>query len=61
MLKERDVAGCVLIGDPGYYHRFGFVSDGRISYRDLELKYVQWISLVGSKPSGEVRFSLGLE
>ena len=24
MLRERDAAGCVLVGDPAYYSRFGF-------------------------------------
>ncbi len=24
MLREREAAGCVLVGDPGYYRRFGF-------------------------------------
>lgn len=61
LLKERDVAGCVLIGNPDYYHRFGFVGDGRITYRDLETKYVQWISFNGSEPSGVVMYSPGLE
>ena len=61
MLKERDVAGCVLIGNPDYYHRFGFVGDGKITYRDLEARIVQWISLDGSEPSGVVTYSPGLE
>lgn len=61
ILRDRGVAGCVLIGDPGYYCRFGFVGDGRITYRDLETKYVQWISLDGSTPSGEVTYAPGLE
>ncbi|WP_430414156.1 GNAT family N-acetyltransferase [Parasphingorhabdus sp.] len=24
MLRDRDAAGCVLVGNPAYYHRFGF-------------------------------------
>lgn len=61
MLRDRNVSGCVLIGNPDYYCRFGFVGDGRITYRDLETKYVQWVSLDGSIPSGEVTYSPGLE
>lgn len=27
-LKRKDAFGCVLIGDPAYYSRFGFIGDG---------------------------------
>ena len=60
-LKQLGAKGCVLIGDPGYYHRFGFVADGRISYRDLASEYVQWLSLGDEKPSGVLTYSPGLE
>jgi len=60
-LKSLGAKGCVLIGDPGYYHRFGFVADGRISYRDLPSEYVQWRSLGSEKPSGILTYSPGLE
>jgi len=61
VLKQSNVPGCVLIGDPGYYKRFGFVGDGRISYRDLPNEVVQWLAFGHKKPSGTVTFSPGLE
>ena len=61
ILQKRNASGCVLIGDPNYYSRFGFVADGRISYRDLPTEVVQWLAFSDAKPGGVVKFSPGLE
>ena len=55
-LRKIGADGCVLLGDPAYYRRFGFVSDSALSYRDVDRKYVQWVSFSGATPSGEVAF-----
>ena len=60
-LKREGALGCVLIGDPAYYGRFGFVGDGRVSYRDLPSKVVQWLAFGDARPSGTLKFSPGLE
>ncbi len=60
-LKQMSASGCVLIGDPAYYSRFGFVGDGRLSYRNLPPRIVQWLAFDGTKPSGVLRYSPGLE
>lgn len=60
-LKEMEANGCILIGDPKYYSRFGFVGDGRIAYRNLPKEIVQWISFNGDQPSGILKYSPGLE
>lgn len=60
-LKLNGALGCVLIGDPTYYCRFGFVGDGRLSYRDLPSNVVQWLAFGASTPSGILKFSRGLE
>jgi len=60
-IKQLGAKGCVLIGDPGYYQRFGFLNDGRITYRDLASEYVQWLSFGEEKPSGILTYSPGLE
>lgn len=59
--SNRDVAGCILIGDPTYYQRFGFIGDGRITYRSLPPQIVQWLAFGDEKPAGNVLFSPGLE
>ncbi len=60
-LRAINAKGCVLIGNPLLYQRFGFVSDGCLVYRDLPTEYVQWASFGKYKPSGILRFSNGLE
>tara|TARA_R110000772_G_scaffold107241_1_gene209504 strand:+ start:120 stop:614 length:495 start_codon:yes stop_codon:yes gene_type:complete len=60
-LRQMDAQGCALIGDPAYYSRFGFVGDGRLSYRNLSARIVQWLAFKDTKPSGVLRYSPGLE
>lgn len=60
-LKKNGARGCILIGDPRYYSRFGFVGDGKISYRDLPINIVQWLAFGPAVPSGILRYSAGLE
>lgn len=60
-LRQIKADGCILIGDPGYYSRFGFQSDGGLVYRDLPSRLVQWLAFGDRKPSGVLRFSPGLE
>lgn len=59
-LKEQGFDGCVLIGNPKVYGSMGFQSGG-ITYRNLSPDLVQWYSLTGAKPSGEVVFAPALE
>ena len=56
-LKQVKARGCALIGDPGYYERFGFISDAQVTYRDVESKYVQYLLFEGPAPQGELVFS----
>jgi len=56
-LRVEGAAGCVLVGDPAYYHRFGFVSDGTIHYGDVPDECVQWLSFGDSRPKGMLQYS----
>lgn len=60
-MAARGVDGCVLIGNPKVYGPMGFVSDGRITYRDHSNEIVQWRSLSGAKPAGEIVFAKAFE
>ena len=60
-LRRMAAACCVLIGDPAYYRRFGFRSDGRLRYRDLPPEVVQWLPFGDGPPAGRLTFSPGLE
>ncbi len=58
-LRERNAAGCALIGDPGYYSRVGFSSNGALQYGDLDRTLVQFIVFQGSEPRGSLTFAPG--
>lgn len=55
-LHSLGAAGCVLLGDPAYYRRFGFVSDPALTYRGTRTRYLQRLLLGGSPATGDVSF-----
>lgn len=60
-LIQKKASGCALIGDPGYYHRFGFHSDGNVRYKDVSPEIVQWLSFDNSSPTGELVFAASFD
>ena len=54
-LKARDARGCVLVGDPGYYSRFGFRTFPELVYEGVPGEYVLGLALGADAPSGEIR------
>ncbi len=55
-LKEMGASGCVVLGDPDYYGRFGFkVLDGLV-YPGVPAEYFQELSFSGEVPQGEVSY-----
>jgi len=57
ILKTRGAAGVALIGDPDVYRSSGFASDGRLTYKGLETRFVQRIVFCGPDPDGELHFA----
>ena len=55
-LKTLDAAGCVLLGNPAWYGRFGFVSDPSVWYGEGSSPYFQHLVLDGPPARGEVRY-----
>jgi predicted N-acetyltransferase YhbS len=55
-LRASGAAGCVLLGDPAYYRRFGFVSDPMLRYGDEASPYFQYLSLAGPAARGQVTY-----
>jgi predicted N-acetyltransferase YhbS len=55
-LGALDAAGCVLLGDPDYYRRFGFASDPALYYANAPAPYFQRLILKGAAPRGEAVF-----
>ncbi len=54
-LREAGAHGCVVLGDPAYYGRFGFTHDTKLLYGQTG-KHFQRLILRGGQPAGEVRF-----
>jgi len=55
-LEVLGAAGCVVLGDPEYYGRFGFESDPAIRYGPEVSPYMQRLLFTGHAPAGEVRY-----
>ena len=55
-LRARGVAGCVLLGDPGYYGRFGFRAEPRLRLVGVPAEYFQALLLEGGWPDAEVEY-----
>lgn len=55
-LRELHAAGCVVLGEPSYYGRFGFRSDARLQYLHAPAEYFQVQSFTGEIPEGTVEY-----
>ncbi|VAX34985.1 Acetyltransferase, GNAT family [hydrothermal vent metagenome] len=53
-LKEKSANGCVLLGDPNYYDRFGFKAESGLVFSGVPQEYFQAILFGSRMPSGEV-------
>lgn len=60
-LKQRGASGCVVVGDPKFYGKFGFVHDPQLSYADVPAPYFQVLSFGFEKPSGSVTYHSAFE
>jgi putative acetyltransferase len=56
VLRERAASGCVLLGDPRYYSRFGFQVDSNLSLPGVPSEYFQALSFGTSHPRGVVSY-----
>ncbi len=55
-LHDIGAAGCVVLGDPGYYGRFGFVADPALVLPDVPPAYFQALPLNGTVPVGTISY-----
>ena len=58
-LKAAGASGCVVLGDPAYYQRFGFEHDPAMRYEEAPPEYFMKLSFDGSEVSGRVAFHDG--
>ena len=56
VLRVRGACGCVLLGEPRYYNRFGFQVDSNLTLPGVPLEYFQALSFGTSHPRGVVSY-----
>ncbi|WP_324039638.1 GNAT family N-acetyltransferase [Aeromonas dhakensis] len=60
-LKGMRAAGCVVLGEPGFYGRFGFVSEPGLTLPGVPAEYFMARSFGAAMPSGEVHYHQAFE
>ncbi len=55
-LRALRAAGCVVVGDPAYYRRFGFGPSRGLAYPDVPPGYFMALSFSGAWPAGTVAY-----
>jgi putative acetyltransferase len=55
-LQEQDAAGCILIGNPAYYGRFGFLPFPELAPAGMPAEFYQILPLRISDPAAIVAF-----
>ncbi len=56
-LERSGAAGCVVLGDPKYYGRFGFKTHASLELSGVPAEFFQAVSFGVEVPSGTVRYS----
>ncbi|KHF76105.1 Acetyltransferase [Acinetobacter sp. neg1] len=56
-LKTLKAAGCVLLGDPEYYARFGFKAKPELVLQGVPAEYFQTLSFTEKMPHGDVVYA----
>jgi putative acetyltransferase len=56
LLKDLGTEGCVLVGDPKYYERFGFRSPNRLKHEGVPQENFLALPFCNRIPKGTVQF-----
>ncbi len=56
-LRTDGAKGCVVLGEPGYYARFGFEHDPGLTFPGVPQEYFQRLVFDGRAPAGEVSYA----
>lgn len=60
-LRRRGARGCVLLGDPAFYRRFGFVQATGLTLPGVPPEYFLVLAFDGEAPLGKVRYHRAFE
>ena len=56
LLRRHGAAGCVVLGEPAYYRRFGFVATPSLTLPGVPAEYFQALSFDSALPQGTVAY-----
>lgn len=56
LLRDRGACGCVVLGEPAYYGRFGFQANPKLVLSGVPPEYFQAVSFDSSTPRGTVTY-----
>lgn len=56
LLRERGAAGCVLLGEPSFYERFGFANKSSLVLSGAPQEFFLALSFGSGSPQGEVTY-----
>lgn len=60
-LRARGAAGCVVLGEPDFYRRFGFAADPGLRLAGVPPRYFQALAFGGRVPRGTVAYHPAFE
>ena len=60
-LQQQQAQGCMLLGDPAYYGRFGFRPEAALALPGVPPAYFQVLLFTDTVPTGTVRFDAAFE
>ncbi len=55
-LKQLGAAGCVVLGDPAYYSKFGFKPYAQLILEGVPAEYFQALAFTQDIPQGKVNY-----
>ncbi len=55
-LRRSGAAGCLVLGDPAYYGRFGFEHDPSVWFPDVPPPYFQLLAFTEQRPTAQVDY-----
>ena len=58
-LKEMNAQGCVLVGNPNYYRRFGFKNDSRLLFEGVPAEVFLILPFGDTVPRGNIELHKG--
>lgn len=56
-VQAMGMKGCVVLGEPAYYSRFGFVADADLWFAQVPPEYFMRLGFEGEPPLGEVSYA----